>query len=134
MSRCIYVYPFVARNHGGIPFSGVCPVKNPVPAREKIARYTREISFARCNDEAGAIILHGSAAGNTSRTGRSTLQQHKVQSQSFFAKLRILELSTEKLRTVSHSTPRPGWSTSRSESVQPRAASRGPILEWPAQE
>ena len=25
MSRCIHVYPFVARNHGGIPFSGVCP-------------------------------------------------------------------------------------------------------------
>ena len=25
MSRCIQVYPFVARNHGGIPFSGVCP-------------------------------------------------------------------------------------------------------------
>ena len=57
--------------------------KNPVPARGKIARYTREISFARCNDEAGAIILHGSAAGNTSRTVRSTLQQHKVQSQRF---------------------------------------------------
>ena len=27
MSRCIHVYPFVARNHGGIPFSGVCPLK-----------------------------------------------------------------------------------------------------------
>ena len=27
MSRCIHVYPFVARNHGGIPFSGVCPKK-----------------------------------------------------------------------------------------------------------
>ena len=26
MSRCIHVYPFVARNHGGIPFSGVCPI------------------------------------------------------------------------------------------------------------
>ena len=26
MSRCIHVYPFVARNHGGIPFSGVCPL------------------------------------------------------------------------------------------------------------
>ena len=25
MSRCIHVYPFVAWNHGGIPFSGVCP-------------------------------------------------------------------------------------------------------------
>ena len=25
MSRCIHVYPFVARNHGGAPFSGVCP-------------------------------------------------------------------------------------------------------------
>ena len=25
MSRCIHVYSFVARNHGGIPFSGVCP-------------------------------------------------------------------------------------------------------------
>ena len=23
---CIHVYPFVARNHGGIPFSGVCPI------------------------------------------------------------------------------------------------------------
>ena len=27
MSRRIHVYPFVARNHGGIPFSGVCPKK-----------------------------------------------------------------------------------------------------------
>ena len=26
MSRCIHVYSFVARNHGGIPFSGVCPI------------------------------------------------------------------------------------------------------------
>ena len=26
MSRCIHVYPFVARNHGGMPFSGVCPL------------------------------------------------------------------------------------------------------------
>ena len=26
MSRCIHVYSFVARNHGGIPFSGVCPL------------------------------------------------------------------------------------------------------------
>ena len=25
MSRCIHVYPFVGRNRGGIPFSGVCP-------------------------------------------------------------------------------------------------------------
>ena len=25
MSRYSHVYPFVARNHGGIPFSGVCP-------------------------------------------------------------------------------------------------------------
>ena len=24
MSGCIHVYPFVARNHGGIPFSGDC--------------------------------------------------------------------------------------------------------------
>ena len=28
MSRCIRVYPFVERNHGGIPFSGVCPKIN----------------------------------------------------------------------------------------------------------
>ena len=26
MPGCIHVYPFVARNHGGIPFSGVCPI------------------------------------------------------------------------------------------------------------
>ena len=25
MSRCIHVYPFLARNHGGVPSSGVCP-------------------------------------------------------------------------------------------------------------
>ena len=30
MSRCIHVYPFVARNHGGIPFSGVCPLFFPI--------------------------------------------------------------------------------------------------------
>ena len=45
--------------------------------------FLREINFARCNDAAGAIILHDSAAGNTSRTGRTTLQQRKVQSQRF---------------------------------------------------
>ena len=28
MSRCIHVYPFVARNYGGISFSGVCPKIN----------------------------------------------------------------------------------------------------------
>ena len=28
MSRCVHVYSFVARNHGGIPFSGVCPFFN----------------------------------------------------------------------------------------------------------
>ena len=39
------------------------------PARGKSARYAREFGFARCHDEAGAKIQHGSAAGNTSRTG-----------------------------------------------------------------
>ena len=28
MSRCIHVYPFAAGNHGGIPFSDVCPSIN----------------------------------------------------------------------------------------------------------
>ena len=32
MSRCIHVYPFVARNHGGIPFSGVCLKINSLPS------------------------------------------------------------------------------------------------------
>ena len=39
------------------------------------ARYAREFSFARCHDEAAAIILillHYCPAGNTSRTGELT--------------------------------------------------------------
>ena len=39
MSRCIHVYSFVARNHGGIPFSGVCPfAKFYVRLRATLAR------------------------------------------------------------------------------------------------
>ena len=34
MLRCIHAYPFVARNHGGIPFSGVCPNENVVLLRD----------------------------------------------------------------------------------------------------
>ena len=29
MSSCFHVYSFLARNHGGIPFSGVCPFFYP---------------------------------------------------------------------------------------------------------
>ena len=46
-----------------------------LPTRGKSARYAREFSFARCHDEAGAIILillHCFPAGNTSRTGEPT--------------------------------------------------------------
>ena len=44
MSRCIDVYSFVARNHGGIPFSGVCPMFNGVEARTVVVNplYYRE--------------------------------------------------------------------------------------------
>ena len=35
-----------------------------LPARGRSARYARELSFARCHDEAGAIIIHGFGAGN----------------------------------------------------------------------
>ena len=51
---------------------------NQTSARGNCARYARELSFARCHDEAGAIILHGSAAGNTSRTGRSTSKSYRL--------------------------------------------------------
>ena len=36
------------------------------------AEEARDFSFARCDDEAGSVMLHGSAVGNRSRTGRST--------------------------------------------------------------
>ena len=58
-------------------------------ARGKSARYARELSFARCHDEAGAIILHGSAAGNTSRTGRSTSSAAQIEELQALAELRI---------------------------------------------
>ena len=46
-----------------------------LPTRGISARYAREFSFARCHNEAGAIIfilLHCCPAGNTSRTGEPT--------------------------------------------------------------
>ena len=46
MSRCIHVYPFVARNHGGIPFSGVCPKGTPWSIRDT-ARYLLIYSVKR---------------------------------------------------------------------------------------
>ena len=58
-------------------------------ARGKSARYAREWSFARCHDEAGAIILHGSAADNTSRTGRSTSSAAQIEELQVLAELRI---------------------------------------------
>ena len=59
-------------------------------ARGKSARYARELSFARCHDEeAGAIILHGSAAGNTSRTGRSTSSAAQIEELQALAEMRI---------------------------------------------
>ena len=40
MSRCIHVYPFVARNHGGIPFSGVCTSLNhQFPSQQLLHTY-----------------------------------------------------------------------------------------------
>ena len=46
--------------------------QHSLPARGKSARYSREFSFARYHDAVVAIMLHSSAAANTSRTGRST--------------------------------------------------------------
>ena len=46
-----------------------------LPTRGECARYALEFSFARCHDEAGAIILillHCCPASNTSRTGELT--------------------------------------------------------------
>ena len=40
-----------------------------LPAREISTRYAREFSFTRCHGEADSGMLHGSAVGNTSRTG-----------------------------------------------------------------
>ena len=64
-------------------------VFNQQSARGNCARYARDLSFAKCHDEAGAIILHGSAAGNTSRTGRSTSPTAKIEELQALAKLRI---------------------------------------------
>ena len=47
--------------------------QNLLPTRGTSARYAREFIFARCHDEAGAIILillHCCPAGNTPRTGQ----------------------------------------------------------------
>ena len=65
-------------------------------ARGKSARYAREWSFARCHDEAGAIILHGSAADNTSRTGRSTSSAAHLKSYRLWQNC---ELSIESKKT-----------------------------------
>ena len=62
---------------------------NQKSARGKCARYARELSFARCHDGACAIILHGSAAGNTSRTGRSTSPAAQMEELQAWARLRI---------------------------------------------
>ena len=49
MSRCIHVYSFVARNHGGIPFSGVCPFIFPLFFQQKFlihsSRPDKDIDF-----------------------------------------------------------------------------------------
>ena len=50
MSRCIHVYPFVARNHGGIPFSGVCPLY--------FMRGHSLVELTEHDDSAADIILH----------------------------------------------------------------------------
>ena len=52
---------------------GLSPGSNyEPPARGRSARFARENSFARCLDEAGSVMLHGSAVGNRLRTGRSS--------------------------------------------------------------
>ena len=56
MSRCIHVYSFVARNHGGIPFSGVCPIINPIGTQfcnalhGRLAGRFKPPLAGRCND------------------------------------------------------------------------------------
>ena len=60
-------------------------------------RYAGEFSFARCNDAAGAIILHDSAASNTSRTGRSTSPAAQSKEPKVFAKLRIFRIENRKI-------------------------------------
>ena len=51
-------------------YSSIGARQNFLSAREKSALFAREFSFARCQDAAGAIILHGGAAGEiyTART------------------------------------------------------------------
>ena len=41
-------------------------------ARGRNARYAREYNLASYDDKAGSGMLHGSAVGNTSRTGRAS--------------------------------------------------------------
>ena len=56
----------------GTDRTGSSRTRHSLPARGRSARYTRELSFARCHDEAGCATVHGIAVDNTSRTGRST--------------------------------------------------------------
>ena len=57
MSRCIHVCPFVARNYGGIPFSGVCPIIN-----------SRILALLTVSEGPYSvyIVLHGSPRHHTS--------------------------------------------------------------------
>ena len=57
-----------------------------IPARGRSARYAREFSFARCHDEAGAMMIHDCGAGNvkdwtfnlSSSTNRRTKGRGKI--------------------------------------------------------
>ena len=78
--------------------------QHSLSARGKSARYAREFSFARCDDATDAIILHGSAAGYTSRTGRSNSPAAQSIELKKSEESRILELRVRKSWPVPHST------------------------------
>ena len=94
-------------------YSSIGARQHSIPARGKCAQYARELSFARCHDDAGAIILQGSAAGNTSRTGRSNSPAARSAESEALKKLRIWNCEEEN-QGLLH-TARPGRHGRRQE-------------------
>ena len=66
MSRCIHVYPFVGRNHGGIPFTGVCPSRNP-PEYERVFLELLPRNFYACTQ---------TTSRESNRATRNTVKRH----------------------------------------------------------
>ena len=67
MSRCIHVYSFVARNHGGIPFSGVCP--RIIPLQSEVV--FRVVSWKYVPPGCNMVLIVGLGIARIIATGES---------------------------------------------------------------